>query len=446
MYVISYIQGYVMLLENIQQKNITVSVIGLGYVGLPLAVRIADQGMKVFGVDISESRVSQLAKGESYVDDISNDQLAVVLGEKGFTPTTDASVIAQSNVVIMCVPTPLTKHKEPDVSYIKAAGKTVGAQLQKDSLVILESTTYPGTTEEVLKPLLEEESGLVCGKDFYLAFAPERIDPGNEHFEFYQIPKVVGGIDETHTDHAVAFYHHILESVYPVSNTRVAEMTKLLENIYRLVNISMINEMALLAGKMNIDIWEVIEAAKTKPYGFQAFYPGPGAGGHCIPLDPFYLAWKAKEYDFTARFISLAGDINYRMPEYALSKIAYALNQAKKPLNGSKVLVLGVAYKKDIGDARESSIVRLISLLRKKHADVRYYDPHLASIHLEYEDHQQFEGLTDVDIDQLKEYDVVIIGTAHSGLDYDLIAEKSNLIVDLQNAITDHSLAHVYRF
>lgn len=434
-----------MLQERIENKDIEVSVVGLGYVGLPLAILCANAGMKTHGIDISKPRVEQLAAGSSYVDDVRDEEVAAVVGNT-FLPTIDPSVIAQSQVVVLCVPTPLTKHKEPDVSYIQAAGITVGKHLQAGSLVILESTTYPGTTEEILLPILEKESGLVAGKDFFLAFAPERVDPGNKNFEFHQVPKVVGGLNPEHTEVACTFYKHILDAVHPVSSTRVAEMTKLLENIYRLVNISMINEMALLAGKMNIDIHEVIDAAKTKPYGFQAFYPGPGAGGHCIPLDPFYLAWKAKEHDFTARFIGLAGDVNYRMPEYALSKIMYALNTQQKAMNGAKVLVLGVAYKPNIADPRESPILRLLELIIKKKSDVVYYDPYISTVQLEDTAHTTLDGLASFSPADAANYDCVVVGTDHDALDYEAIAKAAPLVVDLRNAVKDRSHPHVYRF
>lgn len=434
------------LKEKIIHNDIAVTVIGLGYVGLPLSVLAAQKGLRTYGYDISKERVAQLQQGKSYVDDVHNTDIQTVIDTGTFIPTTDPGVIQTSDVIIICVPTPLNKYKIPDVTYITAAAETVGTYLRKESLVILESTTYPGTTEELVVPILEKKSGLICGKDFFVAFAPERVDPGNKEFQFSSVPKVVGGISPEHTDVAVAFYRLLLDNVHPVSSTQVAEMTKLLENIYRLVNISMINEMALLCGKMNIDIWEVIEAAKTKPYGFQAFYPGPGAGGHCIPLDPFYLSWKAKEYDFNARFIELAGDVNYRMPEYALSKIMFALNQHQKALNGSKILLLGVAYKKDIADPRESPIIRLIELLQKKKAVVDFYDPHVASVHLEDRMHTVMHGKTTLKKEDYAGYDCVVIGTDHSSTNYDEVVAHAPLIVDLRNAIKDHTLAHVYRF
>ncbi len=430
----------------IQQKDIRVTVIGLGYVGLPLAILAATKGITTYGYDISTDRINQLRSGICYVDDVLSADVARFVETETFIPTNDASVIANSHVVIICVPTPLTKHKIPDVSYITKAAETVGTYVQKNTLVILESTTYPGTTEEVLVPLIEKHSGLICGTDFFAAFAPERVDPGNQQFTFQQIPKVVGGISPEQTAVAVSFYRLLLDNVHPVSTTRVAEMTKLLENIYRLVNISMINEMALLCGKMDIDIWEVIEAAKTKPYGFQAFYPGPGAGGHCIPLDPFYLSWKAKEYDFQARFIELAGDVNYRMPEYAMSKIMFALNQHKKALNGSRILVLGVAYKRDIADPRESPILRLLELLMKKKAVVEFYDPHIELVHMEDEEHTQISGKSSIQASDYASYDCVVIGTDHNAINYDDVVKHAPLIVDLRNAIKDRSHAHVYRF
>lgn len=419
----------------------TVAVVGLGYVGLPLATLAATKGFLVLGYDISEERVAQLASGQSYIDDVPHD----ALNQETLSFTTDPKQLGDADVIVIAVPTPLDEYKQPDLRAVRSAAKTVGAYMSKDTLVVLESTTYPGTTEEVLVPILLEESGLTLGSDFFVAFAPERVDPGNS-MAFDDIPKVVGGLTPEHTDRAVTFYQQLLNHVHPVSSPRVAEMTKLLENMYRLVNISMINELALLSGKMNIDIWEVIDAAKTKPYGFQAFYPGPGAGGHCIPLDPFYLAWKAKEYDFSARFVELAGDINYRMPEYALSKVSYAMNTQKKALNGSRMLVLGVAYKKNIGDVRESPILRLMMLLEHKGVDVSYYDPHVAHIYPHGHISLDLKGTSADVLDSLDQYDAVVIGTAHDGIDYEHLAKQAPLVIDLRNAITSRGHDHVFGF
>jgi UDP-N-acetyl-D-glucosamine dehydrogenase len=428
---------------NSQQTIVTV--IGQGYVGLPLAVLISQKrpDIVVYGYDISQERITDLLNGVSPFEDVSDEVLQSVVASNVFVPTTDASCIAKSTVVIMCVPTPLTAHKEPDMQYIESATSTVCEHIKPGTLVVLESTTYPGTTEEFLAPIIEQRTELKEGKSVFVTYSAERVDPGNTAFSLAQVPKVVSGVSDASKERIITFYSTIFDTVHPVSNPKTAEMTKLLENIYRLVNISLVNELALLSGKMDIDIWEVIEAAKTKPYGFQAFYPGPGAGGHCIPLDPFYLAWKAKEYDFTARFISLAGEVNYRMPEYALSKISYALNEQQKPLNGSRVLMLGVAYKKDIGDYRESPILRLIELLEKKHAVVDVYDPHVASFYLSHHDTVAREGLAEMP--DLASYDVVVIGTDHVAYDYATIRTDATCIVDLRNAIAERGDSHVYR-
>jgi UDP-N-acetyl-D-glucosamine dehydrogenase len=428
------------------KKSLQITIVGQGYVGMPLGVLIAEtcQDIVVHGYDISESRITELKSGTSPFEDVSDDALQSVLNKNNFVPTTDPSCIAQSDVVIICVPTPLTTHKEPDMRYIESATSTICQYVQKDTLVILESTTYPGTTEEFLTPMIEEKTGFIEGESIFVSYSAERVDPGNTQFTLRQVPKVVSGVSQSATDRVTELYSRIFDTVHPVSNPKTAELTKLLENIYRLVNISLVNELALLAGKMEIDIWEVIEAAKTKPYGFQAFYPGPGAGGHCIPLDPFYLAWKAKEYDFTARFISLAGEVNYRMPEYALSKISYALNEQAKPLNGSRVLMLGVAYKKDIGDYRESPILHLIQLLEKKHAEVDVFDPHVSSFYISHHDTNPRTGMTEMP--NIASYDVVVIGTDHSAYNYSDIRVKATCIVDLRNAIVERDDDHVYRF
>ena len=352
--------------------------------------------------------------------------------------------------MIVCVPTPLDKYKIPDISYIKNSAAEIKKNLHPGQLVILESTTYPGTTEEVLLPLFEE-TGLKCGKDFYLAFAPERIDPGNA-MPLNEVPKVVGGVTPECTKLAVLFYGQFLKHVHPVSSARAAEMTKILENTYRLINISAINELAMLAGRMSIDIWEVIEAAKTKPYGFQAFYPSPKVGGHCIPLDPFYLSWKAKEYNFWARFIELAGEINEQMPHYVVSRTTFALNKIGKSINGSKILIWGVAYKKDINDVREGAAPDVIANLMRKKAMVDYFDPHVAQFSipagnfmLKNENPVELKSVV-FDPDSIKKYDAVVILVDHSGFDYEKIACASQIVVDTRNAIRSRNLPNVYRF
>lgn len=411
-----------MLDHLIKERKIKVAIVGLGYVGLPTAIAVAEAGFEVVGIDINEQRVRQLNNGRSFIAEIPNETIRNI-AEK-FSATTKWSEIKKCRVVIIAVPTPLTKNKTPDTSYIENAAKNIAPHLQDDSLVILESTTYPGTTEELVKPLLPK-----C----HLAFAPERIDPGNKNFKFNEIPKVVGGVDEKSTALASLFYASFINKVVPVENARTAEMTKLLENIFRLVNISMVNELKLLADRMDINFWEVIEAAKTKPYGFYPFYPGPGVGGHCIPLDPFYLSWKARELGFFARFIELAGEINEMMPHYVVTKIVGALNRKRKSLNGSRVLVLGVAYKKDIDDPRESPALEVINILMHKKAIVIYSDPHIPQIEIGGEKIYSAPLTPEL----LKKVDCVAILTDHSAYDYKLIAKKAKLVVDTRNAIKE---------
>ncbi len=359
--------------EKIKNKNTKVAIIGLGYVGLPHTILIARAGFSVSGIDIKKKRVDSLNRGKSYINDVKDEYLKEIIKNKKFKAFNNFDPLEKADIVLICVPTPLNKYKLPDISYIENSAKEIEKRLHKNQLIVLESTTYPGTTKEVVLPILEEK-GLKVGKDFYLAFAPERIDPGNKT-PLFKIPKVVGGITKKCTNLTKLFYSQFLEKVYPVSSTETAEMTKILENTYRLVNISMVNELALLCSKMRIDIWEVIEAAKTKPYGFQPFYPSPKIGGHCIPLDPFYLSYKAREYNFWARFIELAGEINEQMPHYTITKVNYLFNKNKKSINGSKILVWGVSYKKDIQDSRESAALNIIPTLMKKGAFVDYFDP-----------------------------------------------------------------------
>lgn len=417
-------------MENIiKNKSAKVAIIGMGYVGLPHAVMIARAGFEVFGIDIKKERVDKLNKGESYIMDVKSEDLAKIIESKKFSAYNSFEKIKDADVVIICVPTPLNKYKIPDVSYIEDSAKEIGKYLRKNQLIILESTTYPGTTDEVVKPILEK-SGLKCGEDFYLAFAPERIDPGNK-MPLSDVPKVVGGATKKCSDLASLFYLQFLKSVYPVSSARAAEMAKILENTFRLVNISMINELAHLCGKMNIDIWEVIEAAKTKPYGFMPFYPSPKIGGHCIPLDPFYLSYKAKEYNFWARFIELAGEINEQAPHMAVVGINSFLNQNKKPISGTKILTWGVAYKKDIADSRESAAYDIIPELIKKGAEIDYFDPHIKSIELGGRKMISINYSPDI----LKNYDLVLILTDHSGFDYEEIARNANLVFDTRNAV-----------
>lgn len=436
--------------ELISDKSAKVAIIGMGYVGLPHAVEIAGAGFKVFGIDIQQKRVDLLNGGKSYIQDIKDEEVKKMIEEKKFQATTDFSLLKEADIIIICVPTPLDKFKIPDISYIVNSAGEIKKYLRKGQLIILESTTYPGTTEEVLLPLFEE-SGSRAGEDFCLAFAPERIDPGNT-MPINEVPKVVGGITENCTKLAVQFYRQFLKHVHPVSSAKAAEMTKILENTYRLINISAINELAMLAGRMGIDIWEVIEAAKTKPYGFQAFYPTAKCGGHCIPLDPFYLSWKAKEYNFWARFIELAGEINEQMPHYVVSSVNFVLNKHKKAINGSNILVWGVAYKKDIADPRESAAFDVVPNLMRKGAKVDYFDPFSKEFTIPADNYmiKNKEPLTlrsiDYNSEILKNYDLVLILTDHSNFDYEEIAKNANLVFDMRNAVKSRDHKNVFRF
>lgn len=420
-----------MIIENkILSKEAKIGIIGLGYVGLPLAVEIADVGFDVIGLDIKKDKVDLINNGKNYIEDIDSEKLKL-LSEKGkLKATTDFSTINKLDIIFICVPTPLTQTKEPDLSAIINASEAISKHMRKGQLIILESTTYPGTTEEIVLPILEK-SGLKIDKDFYLAFSPERVDPGNKKYTTKTTPKVVGGINENSTKIASLFYEQIIEKIVPVSSTQVAEMTKLLENIFRCVNIALVNELMLLCDRMEINIWEVIQASATKPFGFMSFYPGPGLGGHCIPIDPFYLSWKAREYDFHTEFIELAGKVNENMPYYVVSKISQALNKHKKSINGSKILVLGVAYKKDISDVRESPALKIIELLNKEEADVIYHDPFVDNIEVDGKVYSS-APLTE---ENLKKADCVIIITDHTNVDYKAVAKTSNCIVDMRNVL-----------
>lgn len=433
---------FMSLKNKISEKKAKVAIIGMGYVGLPHALEIAKAGFEVYGIDIKKERVDKLNRAESYIGDVKDSDLREIIDSKKFRAFDGFDSLKESDVIIICVPTPLDKNKNPDISYIKESAIEVRKNLRKEQLIILESTTYPGTTDEMLLPMFEE-SGLKCGVDFYLAFAPERIDPGSK-VPFNEVPKVVGGITKECTKVAASFYRQFLKFVHPVSSAKAAEMTKILENTYRLINISMINELALLCGKMRLDIWEIIEAAKTKPYGFTAFYPSPKIGGHCIPLDPFYLSHKAKEFNFWARFIELAGEINEQMPNFTVSKVNYLLNQNKKPINGSKILIWGAAYKKDIADPRESAAYDVIKILIKKGAEVEYFDPFVKSLKIDdsvlgSKIMQSIEYSPEI----LKNYDLVLILTDHSGFDYEQIANNSNLVVDTRNTIKSRNHKNV---
>ncbi|MBA7649069.1 UDP-N-acetyl-D-glucosamine 6-dehydrogenase [subsurface metagenome] len=415
--------------QKIRNKTAIVGIVGLGYVGLPLAIAFSQAGFKVLGFDMQPKRVDSVNKGRSYIADIGSDTLSAVIANNLLEATSAQSRLGEVDAICICVPTPLTGTKEPDLSYVTRESEELSRQLQSGQLVILESTTYPGTTREVVLPILER-SGLKAGQDFYLAYSPERIDPGNKKYSIRNTPKIVGGIDPLSTKLAELLYHQVAEVVVPVSCPEVAEMTKVFENVFRNVNIALVNELSQLCEKMGISVWEIIDAAASKPFGYMPFYPGPGIGGHCIPLDPYYLASKATEYDFHTRFIELAAEINEQMPHYATSRIVEALNTKGKSLNGARVLVLGATYKKDVEDIRESPALKLIQLLREKGANVTYNDPYIAKI-------QIAKGtLTSVELTEecLSRADCVVIATNHSHYDYQHIADKTSLIFDTRGA------------
>lgn len=412
-----------------------IAIIGLGYVGLPLAMQFARCNEHVLGVDIDQAKVEALNVGQSYIGHIAAEQIGVQVNAKRFEATRDFARLAECEAVIICVPTPLTKHREPDISYILQTGRQIAPHIQDQQLIVLESTTYPGTTDEELREVLESGSGKRAGVDFHLAFSPEREDPGNPDSQVARIPKVVGGYTDACRQRAVDLYSRAVEKVVTVSSCRAAEATKLLENIFRSVNIALVNELKVVYEAMGIDIWEVIAAAKTKPFGYMAFYPGPGLGGHCIPIDPFYLTWKAREFGQATRFIELAGEINTSMPEYVLHKVSEALNTVRKPLNGSRVLVVGLAYKANVDDDRESPSYVLLDLLKNAGADVAYYDPHVPVIRPSRE-HSHWAGLRSIDWQQdvISRFDLALIVTAHSRVDYRQLIEWSSIVVDTRNA------------
>lgn len=422
------------LKEKLKNKTATLGVIGLGYVGLPLAVDKAKAGFITIGFDIQDEKVDMINSGINYIGDVVNADLETIVKSGKLKATTDYALAASADSVSICVPTPLDEYQQPDTSYIVSTAKSLIPYIHKDMLIVLESTTYPGCTEELLKPILEK-SGLKCGEDFYLAFSPERVDPGNLIYKTKNTPKVVGGVTPVCTDIAATMYEAILEApVHRVSSPAVAEMEKILENIYRNINIGLVNEIAQLCHKMNIDVWEVIDAAKTKPYGFQAFYPGPGLGGHCIPLDPYYLSWKAREYGFHTSMIEASMMINDGMAEYTCERASKILNRDKKALNGSKILVLGVAYKQDIDDYRESPAIRVINELEKQTANVVYYDPHVKEYHNNGIVKQSEPELT---AELIKDSDLVMITTAHTTIDYDFVQQHAKVIFDTKNAMKE---------
>ncbi len=419
------------LMSKIRDRSVRAGIIGLGYVGLPLALEFFRAGYSVVGVDKDPEKIGMLKAGKSYIPDVDEKDLKDAVQRGLFTVTDDFSVLKEVDTINICVPTPLRKTKDPDVSYIVDAVEKIAQTLHRGQLIVLESTTYPGTTEELVLPILEKR-GLKVGKDFFLAFSPERVDPGNEKYVTRNTPKVVGGVTGRCTRLSVAFYAQPIDTVVPVSSPRVAEMVKLLENTFRSVNIGLVNELALMCDKMKINVWEVIDAAGTKPFGFMPFYPGPGLGGHCIPIDPFYLSWKARQSGFEPRFIELAGEVNSKMPHHVMIKVMDALNQHGKSLKGSKILLLGMAYKKDINDYRESPALDIMRLLQEKGARVRYHDPFIPSIRL---DGARPVRSVSFNNNEIASYDCVVIVTNHSGIDYKEVAKGAALVVDTRNAL-----------
>jgi UDP-N-acetyl-D-glucosamine dehydrogenase len=417
------------LKKKIKQKEAQIGVIGLGYVGLPLAIEFAKKGFSVTGIDIDESKVAGINAGENYIPDIADDTLQTLVKRGNLRATKDMDIVADLDAVMICVPTPLSKIGDPDISYIIAAIDVINKGIHKDLLIILESTTYPGTTREILSSRLEK-SGLTIGEDYYLCFSPERIDPGNKKYTIANTPKVIGGVTVACTQLGALLYEQIVDEVVTVSSPETAEMVKLLENTYRSINIGLVNEVAIMCEKLGIDVWEVIDAAATKPYGFMKFTPGPGLGGHCIPIDPQYLSWKMRTLDYNPRFINLAAEINSAMPAFVKDMVANALNGHGKALNGSSVLILGAAYKKDIDDVRESPALDLLMLLETAGAIVNFFDPYVADIVI---DNKTKTGLTELSAEQIQTYDAVIILTDHSNVDYELVKKQAVLIIDTRN-------------
>lgn len=421
------------LLKKINEKTITVGVVGLGYVGLPLAVEKAKAGFKTIGFDVQDEKVKLVNEGHNYIGDVVDNDLKELVNNGMLTATTDFSFVKDVDFIAICVPTPLDTHQQPDISYVKSSTEEISKYLTKGTMVVLESTTYPGTTEELIKPILEEGSGLKCGEDFYLGFSPERVDPGNLIYKTKNTPKVVGAIGKDATEVIATMYRAVLEGdVYEVSSPAIAEMEKILENTYRNINIGLVNELTMLCNKLGISMWEVVDAAKTKPYGFQAFYPGPGLGGHCIPLDPYYLSWKAREYGFHTSMIESSMMINDQMPEYCVERASKILNRHAKAMNGAKVLVVGVAYKQDIDDYRESPALRVIEILKREQANVDFYDPWISEYKYKGEKHQ---GINEISPETIAEYDLIMITAAHTNVDYDMIQKNAVAIFDTKNVM-----------
>lgn len=430
------------LLNKLENKEATIGVVGLGYVGLPLAVEKVKAGYKVIGFDVQQARVDQVNSGINYIGDVVDEELKEFTASNQLIATTDYSKMQEVDAVAICVPTPLDIHQQPDTSYVEASAKEISKYMHKGMLVVLESTTYPGTTEEIIQPILEA-TGLKVGQDFFLAYSPERVDPGNKKFKTKNTPKVVGGVTEDCTKVAAAMYRSVLEGdIHEVSSPKVAEMEKILENTFRNINIALANEMAILCNKMGINVWEVIDAAATKPYGFMPFYPGPGLGGHCIPIDPFYLTWKAREYNYHTRLIEVAGEINNSMPEYVVQRSMEILNKEGKALNGANVLILGVAYKKDIDDYRESPVIPILNLMDKAGAKWEVVDPYINEFKL----NGNIVETVDMTIEKLENADLVLLATDHSNFDYKLIAELSKVIFDTRSVkeLSQHNRGNLY--
>lgn len=421
------------LISQLEERSARIAVLGLGYVGLPLAVVFAETGFSVTGIDTAEDKVNSIMRGESHIQDVSSEQVARLVSSGKLNATTEFSVLQDIEAVSICVPTPLRKTGDPDLSFIMDATEDLARYIHPGMIVVLELTTYPGTTREILLPKFEEASGLIAGEDFYLAFSPERVDPGRKDWTTLNTPKIIGGITPSCSEVAATWYSQALQTVIQVSSSEVAEMVKLLENTFRMINIGLVNEMAMMCDRLGVDVWEVIDAAATKPFGFMKFTPGPGLGGHCIPIDPLYLSWKLRTLNYTARFIELASEINTSMPIYVVAKIQDALNEHRKPLKGSRVLVLGAAYKPDIADLRESPALDVIGLLENKGAKVSYHDPYIARLQ-----HDDWEKTSVPDlIETLRDVDCVVIITNHSNYDYAAILREAELIVDTRNAIGD---------
>ncbi|MGV8083179.1 MAG: nucleotide sugar dehydrogenase [Coriobacteriia bacterium] len=428
------------LVERIKSGEAVYGVVGLGYVGLPLAVEMARAGHRVIGLDIVEAKAAAVNAGESYIADVPSEELADVVSRGLFSATSDFAHATLCDAIAICVPTPLNEMKEPDTSFMESAARQLAPYLRRGMLVTLESTTYPGTTEEIVQPIIES-GGLKVGSDLFLAFSPERVDPGNPVYKTKNTPKVVGGVTSGCTDAAVAFYGSFLDTIVPVSSTRAAEMTKLLENIFRCVNIALMNELLQVCDRMGISIWEVVDAAKTKPFGFMPFYPGPGLGGHCIPIDPFYLSWKAREFDMHAEFIELAGKTNEHMPYYVVRRLMDALNSCRKAVSGSRIMMLGVAYKANIDDVRESPALKIAELLLGKGADLVYHDPFVPRFAVNH----QAVPYVELTAETVEGADAIVIVTSHGGVDYDLVAAKAQLVLDTRNALQGQGGENIVR-